>query len=69
VADESAMIDGAAVPVVFVTGAAARHVELVQAITAYQAAIRASLLIPPGLGVDQRTGELVAVVSTRDVAR
>ncbi len=69
VADASAMIDGAAVPVVFVTGAAARHVELVQAITAYQAAIRASLLIPPGLGVDQRTGELVAVVSTRDVAR
>jgi hypothetical protein len=62
-------IGGGAVPVAFVTGARASHVELVQAITAYQTAIRASLLSPPGLGIDQRTGEMVAVVAARDVAR
>ncbi len=69
VPDETVLVDEEAVPVVFATGARARHVELVQAIATYQAAIRASLLAPPGLGVDPRSGEVVAVVSTRDVAR
>ena len=62
-------IDGERVEVRYVIGAAATHVELVQAITAYQSAIRASLLRAPALGVDQRTGELVAIVSAQDVAR
>ena len=69
VADEVLGLNGDRVDVRFVTGAAASHVELVQAISAFQAAIRASLLVAPALGVDQRTGELVAVVSGRDVAR
>lgn len=62
-------LDGTLVRISFRTGAAATHTGLVQAIGAYQATIRASLLSPPGLGIDQRSGELVAVVSTRDVAR
>lgn len=62
-------LDGERARIVYVTGARASHVELVQAITSYQAIIRASLIGAPGLGVDQRTGELVAVVSARDVAR
>lgn len=60
---------GEGVPVRFVTGARVSHTELVQAITAYQATIRASLIGPPGIGIDPRSGELVVVVSGRDVAR
>lgn len=62
-------IDGTPVRVRFRAGAPVSHTGLMQAITAYQAAIRASLIAPPGLGIDQRSGELVAVVSGRDVAR
>ena len=62
-------IDGTPVRVTFRAGAPVSHTGLMQAITAYQAAIRASLIAPPGLGIDQRSGELVAVVSGRDVAR
>jgi streptogrisin C len=69
VPDEDISAGGERVPIVFATGARATHVELVQAITAYQAQIRASLLAAPAFGVDQRTGELVAVVSHRDTAR
>lgn len=69
VPDRELDLGGERVPITFATGARATHVELVQAITAYQAAIRASLLAAPALGVDQRTGELVAVVSRRDTAR
>ena len=69
VAEQIVDLDGSAVRVTFRTGAAVDHTGLVQAITAYQATIRASLIAPPGLGIDQRSGELVAVVSGRDVAR
>ncbi len=62
-------LTGQPVTIRFVTGARATQTELVQAIGAHQATIRASLLGPPGLGVDQRTGELVAIVSARDVER
>ena len=62
-------IDGTPVRVTVRAGAPVSHTGLMQAITAYQAAIRASLIAPPGLGIDQRSGELVAVVSGRDVAR
>lgn len=67
--DETLDLAGEAVTVRFVTGASATHTELVQAITAYQATIRASLLGPPGMGIDPRTGELVVIVSPRDIAR
>lgn len=69
VPDEIASVAGEPVTITFRTGAPASHAELVQAITAYQAAIRASLIGPPGMGIDPRTGELVVVVSRRDVAR
>ncbi|WP_267396126.1 MULTISPECIES: hypothetical protein [unclassified Sphingomonas] len=69
VANNTLDLAGEPVSVTYITGARTSHTGLIQAITAYQAQIRASLLSPPGLGVDQRTGELVAVVSVRDVAR
>ncbi len=69
VPEQALELAGERVTVRFVVGAAATHTGLVQAITAYQSAIRASLLGPPGMGVDQTTGELVIVVSGRDVAR
>jgi streptogrisin C len=69
VLDETVDVGGDAVPVSYQVGAPASHTELVQAITTYQSAIRSSLSSPPGLGVDQRTGEVVAVVSSNDVAR
>lgn len=62
-------VDGTSVPVRVRTGAQATRAALVDAITVHQQAIRDSLVSPPGLGVDQRTGELVAVVSAGDVAR
>ena len=69
VADQLLAIPGDTVPVAFRAGAPATRTELVQAITAYQATIRASLVGPPGMGVDQRSGELVVIVSSVDVAR
>lgn len=69
VPNRTVSIAGTAVPVQFIPGSTVGLTGMVQAITAHQAAIRASLLAPPGLGVDQRNGELIAVVSTRDVER
>ena len=66
---ETVLVAGEPVVVTYRSGARASHAELVQAITAYQSAIRASLASPPGMGVDARTGELVVVVSGRDVDR
>ncbi|MDQ2892283.1 MAG: S1 family peptidase [Pseudomonadota bacterium] len=69
VPNETVDVASEPIPVVYRVGAPASHTELVQAITAYQSSIRSSLLRPPGLGVDQRTGEVVVVVSSKDVAR
>jgi hypothetical protein len=69
VADELIDIDGEQVAVTFHVGARASHAELVQAISAHQSAMRAKLLRPPGLGIDQRTGDLVVTVSSKDVER
>ncbi len=69
VPDRTVTIAGEPVAVTFATGAATTRTGLVQAITAHQAEIRASLIAPPGLGVDPRTGELVATVSRRDADR
>ncbi|NJC33837.1 hypothetical protein GGR88_001311 [Sphingomonas jejuensis] len=66
---EQVDLAGMRVDVVYVVGNPASHAAMVQAISTHQAAIRASLAVPPGLGIDQRTGELVAVVARRDVAR
>ncbi len=69
VVSETVVIAGQPVAVVYVPGAWASRGELLAAITTYQAPMRDSLDVPPGLGIDQRSGELVAVVSARDVAR
>ena len=66
VADQSVMAGGMVVPIVFHTGALATRDAVLAAITAYQAKIRDSLPHPPGLGVDQRTGELVVMIASGD---
>jgi hypothetical protein len=60
---------GIDVPIVYRTGARATREAVVGAITAHQAAIRASLLRPPGIGLDDRTGEMVVLVSESDRQR
>ncbi|WP_235524132.1 S1 family peptidase [Sphingomonas sp. Leaf33] len=67
--DRSVIIAGTPVSIQFVPNATTTLTGMAQAITAHQAEIRASLIAPPGLGVDQRSGELVAVVAARDVER
>ncbi len=66
VADQSVTAGGMVVPIVFHTGALATREAVLAAITAYQAKIRESLPHPPGLGVDQRTGELVVMIASGD---
>lgn len=60
---------GVAVPVAFRTGAPATRDRLVAALTRHQAAIRALLPHPPGMGVDQRAGGLVVFLTASDAAR
>lgn len=67
VAPRTIVAGGLAVPVVFRTGAAATRAEILAAIAAHQADIRAALHSPPGMGVDPRTGMLVVMVRAADV--
>jgi hypothetical protein len=60
---------GMTVPVDFRTATSATHVQLLAALTEHQAAIRAALRRPPGIGIDQRTGELVVLVAGIDADR
>ena len=69
VPDRTSLLGDIEVPIVFRTGAAATHSEIVSAITAHQAQMRAALTTPPGIGVDVRTGELVVLVGSRDADR
>lgn len=55
------------VPVVFRTGAGATAARILAAIVAHQAAIRAALIYPPGMGVDPRAGVLLVTVGARDI--
>ncbi|WP_380783586.1 hypothetical protein [Sphingomonas sp. R86520] len=66
VPDQQIVAGGMTVPIVFRTGATATRDAVLAAITAYQAKIRDSLSRPPGLGVDQRTGELVVMTASAD---
>ena len=66
VPEQSVMAGGMTVPIVFRTGAVATREAVLAAITRYQAKIRDSLPHPPGLGVDQRTGELVVMTASAD---
>ena len=69
VPDQAALAAGAPVPVVFQLGAAATRDQLVAAIRNHQPALRAELPSQRGIGVDQRTGELVLFVNSRDADR
>ena len=67
VADEVVEADGQAIPVVFRTGAAATLDALAAAARDRQAQIRQALAHPPGIGIDQRTGDLVVIVAGADL--
>jgi hypothetical protein len=54
------------VPIRFRTGAKATHTQLLDALTRHQAAIRAMVGRPPGMGLDARRGELVVLISNAD---
>ncbi len=54
-------------PVSFRTGAPTGRAQLLAAIAAHQADLRAALRNPPGMGVDPRTGMLAVMVKAADV--
>ncbi|WP_242185802.1 S1 family peptidase [Sphingomonas sp. CARO-RG-8B-R24-01] len=54
------------VPILFRTGARVTRDRVIWAMTYHQAAIRAALRTPPGMGLDPRTGELVITIGNRD---
>jgi len=60
---------GMTVPVDFRVATSATRAQLLAALTQYQPAIRAALRRPPGIGIDQRTGELVVLVAGVDADR
>ena len=67
VADATIVAAGLAVPVTFTTGATATLEQLRTALANSQADLRAALASPPGIGIDQRTGELVVIVGKADL--
>ncbi|MBA3677065.1 MAG: hypothetical protein H0W74_06625 [Sphingosinicella sp.] len=68
VPDRTIFAGGMHVPILFRTGAPATREQIVAAIRQHQAAIKAALPAQ-GMGVDQRTGELVMMVSAPAAAR
>lgn len=69
VADQSALAAGTPVPVVFQLGAAATRERIAAAMLALRPTLRAELPGARGMGIDQRTGELVLMVNARDARR
>lgn len=69
VAGEAALAAGSPMPVVFRPGAAATRAEIVAAIRANQPVLRKELPNARGIGLDQRTGELVLLVNAADAQR
>lgn len=67
VPDQSVMAGGMTVPIVFRTSGRASRTRLLSAINTHQAAIRAALPKPPGMGVDPRTGTLLIEVDRGDI--
>jgi hypothetical protein len=68
VPDRKVPAGGMTVAIEFRTGALATRAELLTALSTHQAAIRASVRRPPGLGVDQRIGALTVMVADSDTA-
>ena len=69
VANQSALAAGTPVPVVFQLGAAATRDQIVTAMRTHEPTLRAQLPNARGMGLDQRTGELVLFVNARDARR
>ncbi len=69
VADQAALAAGTPVPVVFQLGAAATRDRIVTAMRTHQPTLRAQLPNARGMGLDQRTGELVLFVNGSDARR
>ena len=69
VPERTLSVGGMDVSIVFRTGAPASRARILAAIEAHQAEIRQSLIDPPGLGVDPRTGRLLVAVGIDDVDR
>lgn len=69
VPDRTIDAGGMIIPVTFRTGAQASRRQIVAAITAHQAEIRAALSGPPGMGVDARSGSLVVMVRPSDASK
>ena len=61
--------DAAGVPIVFRTGAKATHAEAVAALRKHLIDLRADLPNARGAGYDQRTGEVVLLVTSADAAK
>lgn len=68
VPEQSVTTDSGTVPIVFRTGARVTRERVIWAMTYHQAAIRAALRAPPGMGLDPRTGELVVIIGNLDAA-
>ncbi|MEG3177609.1 hypothetical protein U1872_15320 [Sphingomonas sp. RB3P16] len=68
VADQRVTAGGISVPIVFRTGASVTRDRVIWAMTYHQAAIRAALRSPPGMGLDPRTGALVVTIGSTDAA-
>lgn len=69
VPDRTIFAGGMQVPVTFRTGALATRDQVIAALKANQAALRAMLPAPPGLGLDERSGRLVVTMSSAAVSR
>jgi len=66
VAEQRIKVGTTTVPIVFRTGARVTRERVIWAMTNKQAAIRAALRTPPGMGLDPRTGELVVTIGSAD---
>jgi hypothetical protein len=69
VATRTLTIAGTAVPVVFRTGAKATHAEAIEALRKHLIDFRSELPAARGAGYDQRTGEVVLLVTGADAQR
>lgn len=69
VAGRSITIGGMSVPVVFRTGARATRTQIVSAMLQYRSLLDRELPNSRGIGLDQRSGELVLLVTTTAAAR
>lgn len=63
---QSFVAGGITVPIVFRAGARVTRDQVIWAMTNHQAALRAALRTPPGMGLDPRTGELAVLIGSAD---